>query len=494
MEDRPGEADAYGNLANAYKSLGQFQKAKEYYELALKIFKEMGDKAKEGETYSSLGDDHLRQGNLEKAIENYKLHLSIATAVEDRVGEAIAQFKLGNVYHIVGDLCKAEYFYKSSVQLFDNLRDRLQSKDEWKINLRNLYKEPYTALWNVMLKQNKTNEALLTAERGRGQALMDLMERQYGLNLAHPGPGVQIGTATAILNYISKQMGTMSDILRHISSPTVFLAVGTDAINFWVLKTGEEPIYVQKKIDEKYFREDAVHSLKSLNEDAYSKIGVLDGVKCDNRSLDEPTEERVADQSRGPDGGKGPTSPGCEDDVLTVLYDMVISPIADMIQGDAVTIVPDGPLFLAPFPAFKDQNSRYLAETFSIRFIPTLTSSKLMATERPEQQHGTSEALFVGDPWVGSVRIKTKRLHQLPSAKAEVEMIGNILKTKPLIGEAATKKEVLSRLDSVALVHIAAHGKVETGEIVLCPNSDHSRKPKEEDYLLTMEDVLTSKL
>lgn len=190
LEDRPGEADAYGNLANAYKSLGQFQKAKEYYELALKIFKEMGDKAKEGETYSSLGDDHLRQGNLEKAIENYKLHLSIATAVEDRVGEAIAQFKLGNVYHIVGDLCKAEYFYKSSVQLFDNLRDRLQSKDEWKINLRNLYKEPYTALWNVMLKQNKTNEALLTAERGRGQALMDLMERQYGLNLAHPGPGV----------------------------------------------------------------------------------------------------------------------------------------------------------------------------------------------------------------------------------------------------------------------------------------------------------------
>lgn len=252
-----------------------------------------------------------------------------------------------------------------------------------------------------MLKQNKTNEALLTAERGRGQALMDLMERQYGLNLAQPGPGVQIGTAIAILNYISKQMGTMSDILRHISSPTVFLAVGTDAINFWVLKTGEKPIYVQKKIDEKYFREDAVHSLKSLNEDAYSKIGVLDGVRCDNRSLDEPTEERVADQSHGPDGGKGPTSPGCEDDVLTVLYDMVISPIADMIQGDAVTIVPDGPLFLAPFPAFKDQNSRYLAETFSIRLIPTLTSSKLMATERPEQQHGTSEALLVGDPWVG---------------------------------------------------------------------------------------------
>ena len=247
------------------------------------------------------------------------------------------------------------------MQLFDILRDSLQSKDDWKINLRNLYKEPYTALWNVLLEQNKTDEALLTAERGRGQALMDLMERQYGLNLAHPRPGVQIGTATAIVNYLSKQMKRVSDILRYISSPTVFLAVGTDALNFWVLKTGEEPTYVQKKIDEKHLKEDAMHSFKSLNE-SYSKIGVLDGVKWDNRFLDEPTEERMAAQSR--DGGKGT---GVEDDVLKVLYDMIISPIADMIQGDAVTIVPDGPLFLAPFPAFKDRNGRYLAEMFSIQ-------------------------------------------------------------------------------------------------------------------------------
>ena len=342
-----------------------------------------------------------------------------------------------------------------------------------------------------MLQQNKTADALLTAERGRGQALMDLMESQYGLHLGHPGPGVQVGTLSAILNYLSKQMGTMSDILKYISSPTVFLAIGTDAINFWVLKTGEEPAFVQKRIDKKYLKEDAVKSLESLNDDAYSKIGVLDTVKCDDRSLDEPSEERVADSRHD---GKGSTSSGCEDDPLKVLYDMVISPIADMIQGEEVTIVPDGPLLLAPFPAFKDQTSRFLAETFAIRLIPTLNSSKVMATQRPEQHRSANNALLVDDPWVGGVRIKTKRLQQLPSAKAEVEMIGKILNIDPLTGEAATKREVLSRLSSATLVHIAAHGKVETGEIVLSPNPNSSRKPKEEDYLLTMEDVLNSNL
>ena len=132
-----------------------------------------------------------------------------------------------------------------------------------------------------------------------------------------------------------------------------------------------------------------------------------DGVKCHNRSLDERTEQTVPDQSRGPDSEEGATSPVYEGDVLKVLYDVVISPIAD-IQGDAVIIVLDGPLFLAPLPAFKDKNSRCWAETFSIRLIPTFTSLKLMATERLEQQNGTSEALLNYDPWVRTVRIKKK--------------------------------------------------------------------------------------
>ena len=49
-------------------------------------------------------------------------------------------------------------------------------------------------------------------------------------------------------------------------------------------------------------------------------------------------------------------------------------------------------------------------------------------------------------------------------------MIGAILNTKPLTGESAAKAAVLSRLNSVQLVHIAAHGFPGSGEIILCPN------------------------
>ncbi|XP_068727916.1 tetratricopeptide repeat protein 28-like [Montipora capricornis] len=69
-------------------------------------------------------------------------------------------------------------------------------------------------------------------------------------------------------------------------------------------------------------------------------------------------------------------------------------------------------------------------------------------------------------------------------------MIAELLQTGPLTGRNATKNEVLKRMNSVALIHIAAHGDSEFGEIALAPNRDRaSQVPEKEDYLLTMSDV-----
>ena len=74
-------------------------------------------------------------------------------------------------------------------------------------------------------------------------------------------------------------------------------------------------------------------------------------------------------------------------------------------------------------------------------------------------------------------------------------MIGDILKVKPLTGEKATKREVLKGLGSVALVHIAARGRMESGEIALTPDPKRaSRIPTKEDYILTIADVMNVKM
>ena len=465
--DRRAEGIAYGRLGHTYYSLGNFKKTVEYFQQYHSNSKAVEDRPGEGVAYCELGSAYYALDDFENAQKYHQLHLNIAKATGDKVGEGAAYCNLGSVYHSLGDQCKTEHFYKSSVIVFDKIRDKLRSRDEWKVNIRNKYREVYTALWTIQLEQNKTTEALYTAERGRAQALMDLMESLYGINFNQLGSGYEVGT--------------VSDIASYISSPTVFLAVGKSSINFWVLQKGQDCQFVQKEIS---------NDLQALIDETYKTIGVFKSVMCENRAIDEPANEDIHDQERNE---KGCTLSEKESHALKALSDVIITPIAHLIQGDEITIVPDGPLLLVPFAALLDQHSRYLSERLRIRSVPSLTSLKLMA-ECPEGYHRTTGALLVGDPWVQSVRVRRRKLKQLPSARKEVEMIAKILKIEPLTGERATKCEVLTTLNSVALVHIAAHGCPETGEIVLSPNPSQTKKPKEEEFLLTIADVLNAKL
>ncbi|XP_078382872.1 uncharacterized protein LOC144665516 [Oculina patagonica] len=486
--DRAGEGRVYGNLGNVYDSLGDSDKAIEYHQLCLSIAKEVGDKNGEGSCYCNLGVAYHSRNDFQKAIEYQQQYLSISKESGDTVGEARAYGNLGEAYQSLGDLCKSEHFYTLSVDQYDKtrdllqtrdqcdkIRDLLQTKDQWKISLRDLYDEVYTGLVTVLLKQGKVTEALLRAEEGRAQALKDLIKLQYGLDLALPRPVVEE----------EKSDGNLS----HITSQTVFIASGPKELNFWVLQKGKDVQFRQKEIGKVNSKKEVIESLQALTKNAYEEIRVNRNVRCENRALDEPIEENLEDKRCEEEEGMALSR---KNNPLRRLYETIIEPIDDLIRGCELVIVPDGPLFLAPFAAFLDHCSEYLCESFRIRLIPSLTAMKLI-TECPENYHSKREALLVGDPLL--TKVKRKRLGQLPFAKKEVEMIGNILNVSPLVGEQATKAEVIKRLTAVSLVHIAAHGSMETGEIALSPNPTRSSKvPKKSDYMLTMEDVLSIKV
>ena len=109
----------------------------------------------------------------------------------------------------------------------------------------------------------------------------------------------------------------------------------------------------------------------------------------------------------------------------------------------------------------------------------------------PADYHSQTGALIVGDPKVGEVLYKgnLQQVSRLPFASEEAEMVGGLLGTKPLLGKQATKETVLQSIHSVSLIHFAAHGDADRGEIVLAPPPGIDRKPQEEDYLLTMANI-----
>ena len=471
--DRAGQGRAYSSLGNFYDSLGDFQKAIEYHERHLKISIEVGDRTGKGRAYCNIGNAFRNLGDFQKVIEYHQRHLKISKEVGDRAGEGKAYGNLGNAYYSLGDLQKAVQCYKNSVIAFDHIRRNLISNDEWKITLKSTYDHINLRLWELQFKEGKVIEALLTADQGRAQALNDLLEFKYGLK----GPRPEIGTLSA----------RPSDFPSYLPSNTAFIGINKGGIVLWVNEKGKEIKTRRTLIDNSvttYFQ--------SLLETTRKEIGVIADVNCEDRSLRNPNDKKLAEE-----GSIKPKSHSSsfETNSLQTFYNVVIDPILDLLQGDEVVIVPQGPLYLAPYSAFMDSKSKYLCETFRIRLLPSLSSLRLIQN-CPADWHSKTGALLVGDPWVQEVVYEGMTLGQLQWAEKEVQMIGKILQTEPLVGKQATKDEVLRRISSVALVHIAAHGKMETGEIALAPNTTRSlsANPTMEDYLLTMKDVLNAQI
>jgi len=73
-----GEACCYGNVGNVFRSVGEYQKAKEYYENALVIRKEIGDRKGVGDDYGNLGAMYQLVGEYEKAKEYQEKALAIS--------------------------------------------------------------------------------------------------------------------------------------------------------------------------------------------------------------------------------------------------------------------------------------------------------------------------------------------------------------------------------------------------------------------------------
>ncbi|XP_073228444.1 tetratricopeptide repeat protein 28-like [Porites lutea] len=208
------------------------------------------------------------------------------------------------------------------------------------------------------------------------------------------------------------------------------MAIGEKELIFWVCQKGKE---VELRRKENSSQDEIQTFFQSL----VDKIGARDNVECEDRSL-ELARDKMSAVKRPPRDDRQTQYLHLEKRALCTLYDTIIDPIQDLFSG-----------------------------------------SELI----PVDYHHKSGVLLVGDPWVQDVT----KLPTLPFARKEVEMIAKRLGCTPLLGRQATKDEVLRRLGSVALVHIAAHGNIESGEIALAPK--RTVRPSEAEFILTMKEV-----
>ncbi|MBE9040788.1 tetratricopeptide repeat protein [Oscillatoriales cyanobacterium LEGE 11467] len=113
----------FNGMGNAYHSLGEYQRAIDFYQQYLAIAREIGNRNGEGTALGNLGVAYQFLGEYQRAIDFYQQHLAIAREIGDRNGEGTALGNLGLVYQSLREYQRAIDFHQRSLAVAKEIKN-----------------------------------------------------------------------------------------------------------------------------------------------------------------------------------------------------------------------------------------------------------------------------------------------------------------------------------------------------------------------------------
>ena len=96
------KASCFGNLGNAYQSLGEYERAIAFHQQHLDIAREIGDRRGQANSLGNLGNAYHSLGEYKRAISFHQQSLEITRDIGDRRGIANSLMSLSAAYQQVG--------------------------------------------------------------------------------------------------------------------------------------------------------------------------------------------------------------------------------------------------------------------------------------------------------------------------------------------------------------------------------------------------------
>jgi CHAT domain-containing protein len=229
-----------------------------------------------------------------------------------------------------------------AITLLDDLRSPDLS-DADKVSIFDTQQRTFQLLQQALVAQGKEADALTIAERGRAQAFVELLAEQ----LAAEDTALDPPNLAAIQALAQQQQTTLVEY-----SIASIRELG-EVLYIWVISPDGTIAFRQQSLTD--------IDLTTLVTDTRQSIGV----RSADRASAIPTLNPEYLAQRRAD----------TDQKLTDLHDLLIAPIADLLPTDPnqpVVFIPQGELFLVPFPALKDPNGEYLIENHTLLTAPSI--------------------------------------------------------------------------------------------------------------------------
>jgi len=428
-------------------------------------FSANGNKQGLSNTYLLKGRLYNDIGNFGAAISSLDsaLHLSEFPEIKWK-----AWFEKGRVYENAGDDNKAAESYGNAVNIIEKLRGNL-TVDEFRSIFFESKREVYDRLINVLMRNNRQEEAFRFSEQARARAFYDILaNRKIDFRGALPGDLISREQEKRL------EMQKLYRLLQQNESGTIH---GSTDRTTETKKVIDELARVQSEYEE------ILRTIK-LNNPAYADMVAAEPVKP--RELQSKLDGKTAlivywisDENlftwvitrSGSRGVKTAVSEkiltalieslrksiqsnddGTADRRINELYRILIMPFENDIRHYSdLVVIPNGPLHFIPFQVLKDDKGRYLAEKFNITYSPS-ASVYIVCNERPF----TKGSVFMG------VALADQFVDSKPGLPGSEEELKNILPLFPenisAIGREATESFVKKNAGKCNILHFATHG------------------------------------
>lgn len=465
INDKLGEANTLNNLGIAYQAQKNITKAIESYTQALAIARAINDRRMEAITLGGLGLAYADQRDYTKAIEQQQQTLKIAQAIGNRRLEGLALNNQGHTLFISGKLSEAEQKLQEALKVLESLRPGLTDAD--KVSIFDTQVFSYNLLQKIRVAQNKYEAALEVAEQGRARAFVELLASRLSPEVAETTLNIQPPTIAQIKQIAQNHQATLVEYSIVPGNDFKFqgkLKAPAADLFIWVVQpTGKVEF---RRVD-----------LKSLAAESTKPTTLQELV-------------RISRNSNGPGAIRSQVA-------RKQLHKLLIEPIAELLPKEPterVIFMPQDALFLLPFPALEDSTGQYLIAKHTMLTAPAIQVLDLTRQQQQRLQTKYSkpfpekDILVVGNPKM------PEDLEPLPAAETEALAIAKIFNTKAIVGDQATKVDIVQKMPNAHLIHLATHGLLSERKKGDIPGALAFTPSQNDDGFLTSTEILNLKL
>jgi CHAT domain-containing protein len=183
--DKSKEAAALFDIGELYYTLGEKQKALEYFNQSARLDRAVGGKSEEAHSLRNIGNIYSNSGENQKALAFYNKSLRLRRAINDKPSEAQMLNVIGSLYYYhFGDKQKALEYYNKSLWLARAISFKEEEAGILS-NLMILYNSPDTARLAIVFGKQAVNIHQQTRSDFKGlsksfqQSYLEIVEGTY---------------------------------------------------------------------------------------------------------------------------------------------------------------------------------------------------------------------------------------------------------------------------------------------------------------------------